>query len=192
MLSDPCCSMRFGACPLQCVFPTRAPVASALMHSMSARAASWLCTGMGDSRQRCHRRRPWDRAKRAVTAACDSPLSACAFLQVQKNKNSYYLTQQPSVIIGKKLVRLQFRGKQIILHLEDPTAVQVRGGSWGAVPGQAGALLGWHSRVARLQPRTGCVAVCAVWERGVHTPEWTAGRVCGCARTHAQEADIQP
>ncbi|MEW5320053.1 MAG: hypothetical protein WDW38_011157 [Sanguina aurantia] len=150
---------------VMCVFPTRAPVASALMHSMSARAASWLCTGMGDSRQRCHRRRPWDRAKRAVTAACDSPLSACAFLQVQKNKNSYYLTQQPSVIIGKKLVRLQFRGKQIILHLEDPTAVQA-----GGTAGPAGSVADEAAAAAPDTAGEGATSACSVGQRHPSLP----------------------
>lgn len=88
---------------------------------------------------------------------------ACAILQVQKNKNSYYLTKQPPVIIGKRLIRLQFQDRQIILHMEDPD-LQVRGRGSNAVSGQAGigAVPSFHT--AELQAHTEGVWTLMLWE----------------------------
>ncbi|MEW5315760.1 MAG: hypothetical protein WDW38_007166 [Sanguina aurantia] len=63
-------------------------------------------------------------------------------VMVQKKRNSYYLTQQPPVIIGKKLIRLQFQDKQIILHMEDPTTPQA-----GTTPGPANFFVGGAAAV---------------------------------------------
>ncbi|MEW5315766.1 MAG: hypothetical protein WDW38_007172 [Sanguina aurantia] len=63
-------------------------------------------------------------------------------VMVQKKRNSYYLTQQPPVIIGKKLIRLQFQDKQIILHMEDPTTPQA-----GTTPGPANFVVGGAAAV---------------------------------------------